>query len=85
MSKSMPSGDFVLRQEFIHRPGMVEAGCFVSNVVGQSPLPGPHRAMGPACLSALDLSRSSENRTVPGGITSSMVLYLSPGTCKKWF
>jgi hypothetical protein len=44
-----------------------------------------HRAMGPACLSAPDPSRSSENRTVPGGIASSMVLYLSPGTCKNGF
>ncbi|MBV9272990.1 MAG: hypothetical protein JO333_03790 [Verrucomicrobia bacterium] len=35
----MPSGDCVLRQEFIHRPGTVEGVRFISKLVGQSPLP----------------------------------------------
>jgi hypothetical protein len=39
ISKSMPSGDCVLRQQFIHRPGVIQGYSCVSSVVGLSPLP----------------------------------------------
>jgi hypothetical protein len=39
MSKWMPGGDCVLRQEVIHRLGVAQGYGCISNVVGQSPLP----------------------------------------------
>jgi hypothetical protein len=39
--KIAAGGDCVLRQEFIHRPGVVQVYRCISNVVGQLPLPEP--------------------------------------------